>query len=83
MTEYLVVMDQVEDGSGYGAFAPDLPGCVATGRTREEAKERIRGVELLGHKGALKFTQNETALSVDLPSEKPSDYAVTLKIEGA
>lgn len=41
MTEYLVVIEQVEDGSGYGAFAPDLPGCVATGRTREEAKERI------------------------------------------
>lgn len=41
MTEYLIVIEQVEDGSGYGAFAPDLPGCVATGKTREEAKERI------------------------------------------
>jgi predicted RNase H-like HicB family nuclease len=41
MTEYLIVIEQVEDGSGYGAFAPDLPGCVATGRTREEAKERM------------------------------------------
>ena len=44
---------------------------------------KIRRVELLGHKGNLKFTQNETALSVELPREKPSDYAVTLKIEGA
>jgi hypothetical protein len=40
-------------------------------------------VELLGHKGDLKFTQNETALAVELPNEKPCDYAVTLKIEGA
>ncbi len=44
---------------------------------------KIRRVELLGHKGNLKFTQNETALSVELPREKPSDYAVTLKVEGA
>ena len=41
MTEYLVIIERAEDGSGYGAYVPDLPGCVATGRTREEAKERI------------------------------------------
>ena len=44
---------------------------------------KIRRVELLGHKGNLKFTQNETALSVELPNEKPCDHAVTFKIEGA
>jgi alpha-L-fucosidase len=44
---------------------------------------KIRRVELLGHKGNLKFTQTDTALSVELPSEKPCDYAITLKIEGA
>jgi alpha-L-fucosidase len=44
---------------------------------------KVRRVELLGHKGNLKFTQNETALAVELPNEKPCDYAVTLKIEGA
>ncbi len=43
---------------------------------------KIRRVELLGHKGNLKFTQNETALSVELPREKPSDYAVTLEDRG-
>jgi predicted RNase H-like HicB family nuclease len=41
VTEYLVIIERAEDGSGYGAYVPDLPGCVATGRTREEAKERI------------------------------------------
>jgi hypothetical protein len=35
------------------------------------------------HKGDLKFTRNETALAVELPNEKPCDYAVTLRIEGA
>jgi len=44
---------------------------------------KVRQVELLGHKGNLKFTQNETALVVELPNEKPCDYAVTLRIEGA
>jgi alpha-L-fucosidase len=44
---------------------------------------KIRRVELLGHRGALQFTQNETALSVEFPNRKPCDYAVTLKIEGA
>jgi alpha-L-fucosidase len=44
---------------------------------------KIRGVELLGHKGKVKFTQDETALKVELPSEKPCDHAITLKIAGA
>jgi len=42
---------------------------------------KFRNVELLGHKGGkLKWTQDATALKVELPSEKPSDYAVTFKI---
>ena len=44
---------------------------------------KIRRVEVLGHNGNLKFTQNDRALTVELPQEKPSEYAVTLKIEGA
>jgi alpha-L-fucosidase len=44
---------------------------------------KIRSVELLGHKGKAKFAQDETALKVELPAEKPSDYAVTLKVVGA
>ncbi len=42
MNDYLVVIEAAEDGSGFGAFVPDLPGCIATGSTREEALERIR-----------------------------------------
>jgi len=41
VTEYLVVIEPAEDGSGFGAYVPDLLGCVATGQTREETKERI------------------------------------------
>jgi len=41
MIEYLVIIEPADDGSGFGAYVPDLPGCIATGRTREEARERI------------------------------------------
>jgi predicted RNase H-like HicB family nuclease len=27
----------------YSAYVPDLPGCVATGRTLDEVRENIRG----------------------------------------
>jgi predicted RNase H-like HicB family nuclease len=36
----LVVIEHPE--SNYAAYAPDVPGCVATGATREETLERMR-----------------------------------------
>lgn len=32
----------VKSPANYGAYVPDLPGCVATGSTREEAEREIR-----------------------------------------
>lgn len=37
---YLVVFEK--SATGYGAYVPDLPGCVATGSTRQEAEQLIR-----------------------------------------
>jgi predicted RNase H-like HicB family nuclease len=37
---YLVVIEQ--GPTSYGAYAPDLPGCVAAGETRAEALALIR-----------------------------------------
>jgi predicted RNase H-like HicB family nuclease len=37
---YAVVIEKVEEN--YSAYAPDLPGCVATGATPDAAKEEIR-----------------------------------------
>jgi predicted RNase H-like HicB family nuclease len=37
---YVVIIEQ-GDG-GFGAYVPDLPGCVAVGETREEAMRLIR-----------------------------------------
>jgi predicted RNase H-like HicB family nuclease len=39
--QYVVIIERNEDDSGFGAYVPDLPGCVATGQTYEEVKERI------------------------------------------
>jgi predicted RNase H-like HicB family nuclease len=38
---YLIVIERADDG-GYGAWAPDLPGCVALGETVEEAERQMR-----------------------------------------
>jgi predicted RNase H-like HicB family nuclease len=38
---YLVVIEG-QRGSNYSAYAPDLPGCVATGATLEECQREIR-----------------------------------------
>ena len=39
MYRFLVIVEQT-DGN-YSAYSPDLPGCVATGATREEAEEQM------------------------------------------
>ncbi|PYQ26396.1 MAG: hypothetical protein DMF56_24905 [Acidobacteria bacterium] len=38
--EYLVIFEKGD--SSYGAYVPDLPGCVAVGDTKEEAMQLIR-----------------------------------------
>jgi len=37
---YAVVIEQAN--GNYSAYVPDLPGCVATGATRDEAAREIR-----------------------------------------
>jgi len=39
-TEYVVILEQGE--TSFGAYVPDLPGCVAVGETRDEAMDLIR-----------------------------------------
>jgi len=41
---------------------------------------RIRNVELLGHSGKVKFTQDQAGFKAQMPEQKPSDHAITLKI---
>jgi len=37
---FLVIIEKTK--TGFCAFSPDLPGCVATGGTREEAEKNMR-----------------------------------------
>ena len=39
MHRFLVVIEKANNN--YSAYSPDLPGCVATGSTREEAEKNI------------------------------------------
>lgn len=38
--KYFVVFEKAENN--YAAYVPDLPGCVATGKTRERVEKLIR-----------------------------------------
>jgi len=39
MRRFLIVVERADEN--YSAYSPDLPGCVATGRTREQATRRM------------------------------------------
>lgn len=40
MSRYLIVIEQ--SSTGLSAYSPDLPGCAATGTTREEVERNMR-----------------------------------------
>ena len=42
---------------------------------------KVKSVLMLGHQGTLQFSQNEEGLKVTFPSEKPCEFAYSLKIE--
>ena len=39
--KYLVVIEPTE--TGFSAYSPDLPGCIATGATEREVEREMRG----------------------------------------
>ena len=40
MKKYLIVIEPTQ--TGFSAYSPDLPGCISTGRTREEVELNMR-----------------------------------------
>ena len=42
MLRYTVIYETGPSG-GYSAYAPDLPGCIATGKTLAETKQQMAG----------------------------------------
>lgn len=39
MIKYLVLFEKTK--TGYSAYAPDLPGCIATGKTKNDAEKNM------------------------------------------
>ena len=40
MNKYLIIIEKTP--TGYSAYSPDLPGCIATGITRKELNQNMR-----------------------------------------
>jgi predicted RNase H-like HicB family nuclease len=51
MYRFLIVIEKAE--RNYSAYSPDLPGCVATGPTREEAERNMHEAIELHVRGLL------------------------------
>ncbi len=51
MYRFLVIIEKGEQG--YGADAPDLPGCVAVGATQEEVEQNMRAAIALHLQGMI------------------------------
>lgn len=51
MYRFLVVVEKTENN--YSAYSPDLPGCVATGKTRDEVERNMRDAIQLHIEGLL------------------------------
>jgi alpha-L-fucosidase len=58
------------------------PGEKAVVTSLPSSAGKVARVELLGHNGALRFTQNAQGLTVTMPREQPGQYAFALKIVG-
>lgn len=70
MPKYVAIMERVE--SGYSAYLPDVPGCIATGKTRTEAKKNIEGALRLHLEGLRKDRE---------PIPEPRTVAETVAVE--
>lgn len=66
----IVVEKEEDEGAGYMAYSPTLPGCFSNGKTIEEAKRNIREAvqqhlqSLLTHKQPI--PQNEKLVHVEV-----------------
>ena len=65
----LIIVEKT--GTGFSAYAPDLPGCIATGTTRAEVEEEM--------KEALEFHLEGMRTHGELPPE-PHTYATEVEV---
>ncbi len=71
MLKYTVIIEKAN--KNYSAYCPDLPGCVATGKTIEETVNRIKQAILFHIEGMKK-----EGLSIPEPSTRVEFIEVTI-----
>ncbi len=64
--QYLVVIEKAE--GNFSAYLPDLPGCVATGETPEEAMDAIKKAVVMHLRG-----MKEDGIPLPVPTAR-ADY---------
>ena len=67
--KYVVVYE--ETPTGYSAYVPDLPGCVAAGETRQETEGLIREAIAFHLKGLREFGE---------PIPEPGTWTETVEV---
>ena len=73
---YLIVIEKTH--TGYSAYSPDVPGCVATGRDREQAEREMRDaiqfhLEGLAAEGEALPEPSSSSAYVEVPAEGAAD----------
>lgn len=72
MKEFTVIFEKGQEGEeNWGAYVPDLPGCITTGDTFEEAERNIKEA-IKGHIAALQQTNQ--------PIPEPTTKAAIVQI---
>jgi predicted RNase H-like HicB family nuclease len=70
MRKYLVIYEKAKEN--YSAYSPDIPGCIATGKTRGETEKNI--------KEAIKFHLH--GLKEDgLPLPEPTSFPEYVEVQ--
>ena len=71
MSKYTIVIEKAE--GNYSAYCPDLPGCIATGRTEEKTIQRMKEAIEFHIEGL-----REEKTSIPTPSTKAVSVDVTV-----
>ena len=67
--KYLVIFEKVRNN--YSAYSPDIPGCIATGKTRQEVEKNIREAISFHLEGLVKD---------GLPLPKPASFTEYVEV---
>ena len=71
MHRFLVVIEKAN--GNYSAYSPDLPGCVATGKTRQDAERNMREALLMHVEGLIEDGE---------PVPEPDSFAEYIALPG-